>query len=175
MAHSRGNFRSNLNRSPRRETSWGVGPGGTAATRFTASSVAFVGATITPLDFGITVVRTRGFLSAALIATAAAGEGFQGAFGIGFATAAAVAAGIASVPTPITEQGADSWLYWSAFSLHSGDEAHAVTEEWREVVDSKAMRKFPNDMTIYAAMEVVEIGAATMDVFFDSRILAKLS
>ncbi len=42
------------------------------------------------------------------------------------------------------------------------------------VVDTKAMRKFPAEMSIYAALEVVEIGTATLNVFFDSRALGKL-
>jgi len=33
------------------------------------------------------------------------------------------------------------------------------------------MRKFPGEMALYAALEVIEIGTATMSVFFDSRVL----
>ncbi len=69
----------------------------------TASSSVFVGAAVTPTIEGSTMIRIRGLLNYFLLAGAAAGDGFQGAFGIGIATTAAVAAGIASVPTPITE------------------------------------------------------------------------
>ena len=41
-------------------------------------------------------------------------------------------------------------------------------------VDSKAMRKFPSEFSLYAAIEVVEIGVAELDVFFDSRVLVFL-
>ncbi len=108
-----------------------------------------------------------------------AGDGFQGAFGIGIATRAAVVAGIASLPTPITEIDDENWLYHTFISLHphTGTEAEWVGSESEMIIeiDSKAMRKFPDGTQIYAALEVVEIGTAAMDVFFDSRMLFKLS
>ena len=105
------------------------------------------------------------------------GDGFQGAFGIGIATSAAVAAGISAVPTPIGEQGNENWLFWHVISLHAAEasEASFGTETVQDVpVDSKGMRKFDDGMSLYAAIEVVEIGAASVSMFFDSRVLLKL-
>ena len=40
-------------------------------------------------------------------------------------------------------------------------------------VDSKAMRKFNADESIYGAIEVIEVGTATMQFAFCSRMLVK--
>ena len=144
----------------------------------TAGNTSFVGTAIQPAIEGLTVVRIRGRLSGFLEVAAAAGAGFQGAFGIGIATLAAVTAGIASVPTPITERDAENWLYWTPISTHGGD-ATAGSRNWQNgafdyEVDTKAMRKFPSEMAIYAAIEMVIDGTATLSIFFDSRSLIML-
>ena len=145
-----------------------------------ASSSAFLGQGIAPVSgaAGLTIVRIRGQLDIFLRSVTSVGDGFQCAFGIGLATAAAVAAGIASVPTPITEAADENWLFWHALSIHGNSaveaEFHSGTHQ-RLMVDTKAMRKFEDGMIIYAAIEVVEIGTVTADVFFDSRALALIA
>ena len=171
--------------SLRRKTAWIVGPGGTSSTTISSSSSVFLGSAVQPTTEGLTVVRIRGELVAYLFASSAVAGGFTGAFGIGIATLAAVTAGIASVPTPITEQDAENWLYHRYFQLRSGAEIDAsVTNDEDEVnstvaalrweIDSKAMRKLPSEMVLYAALEVVESAVCSMAVDFDSRVLVKL-
>jgi len=65
-------------------------------------------------------------------------------------------------------------LFWHAIQVRSptgtlggGPDA----EIQRFVVDTKAMRKFPVDMSIYACVELVETGTAVVRVAFDSRAL----
>ena len=41
----------------------------------------------------------------------------------------------------------------------------------RVMIDSKAMRKLDANQVMYAAIEVIEIGAAVISVFLDTRIL----
>ena len=41
------------------------------------------------------------------------------------------------------------------------------------MIDSKAMRKFDADMTIYAVAEATEIGTAVLNMFLDTRMLFK--
>ena len=159
--------------SQRRKTAWGPGPGGIAVDNFAASATRLIGSFIQPVVEGMTVTRIRGQLNALLTSAATVGDGYQGAFGIGIATLAAVTAGFASVPTPVTEAESENWLYWTPFSLHASRVA-SLNEQFVLEVDSKAMRKFPGEMAIYAALEVTEIGAAVMDVFFDSRVLVFL-
>jgi len=165
-------------RGQKRKVGWDRGPGGTAADTITASTSNFFGSVSNVLVDGLTLVRLRGRFSFILTAAAAAGDGYQGAMGIGVTTASATAAGIASVPTPITEQDWDGWLYWQAISCHAGD-ATAGSRNWDQAnmnieVDSKAMRKLTEDSSIFAVFEVIEIGTATASLFFDSRILVKL-
>ncbi len=165
--------------SQRRQTAWSVGTGGTGVTNIVSSTAVIIGATLTPVIAGLTLVRIRGFLDIYIDgASSADGDGFFGAFGIGIASLAAVTAGIGSVPTPITEQGSDNWLYHTFISVHDGDVSQAARGPetvFRTVIDSKAMRKSPVDIAMYAALEVVEIGTSGIDVFHDSRFLSKLS
>jgi len=134
---------------------------------------------------GVTLIRTRGRLQLYLEAATSGRDGFSGAFGIGVATTAAVVAGAASVPTPITEQDWEGWLFWTAIQLHAGDpitgdavvDADLVNVQTAVQIvdiDSKAMRKLGEDMTIYGALEVTEVGTATLDWSVDSRMLFKL-
>ena len=173
MARQRG-FPRVATRGPRRQTSWGFGPGGTAVTSFTASTTAFVGSAVVPVQEGMTIVRLRGRLRTYLKTAMASGDGFQGAFGIGIAPTVGVASGVGAVPSPITEQDSENWLYWTPISIHGGVNLQDETSMNIEV-DSKAMRKFTDDeISLYAMIELIEIGAATADLFFDSRILLKL-
>ena len=162
--------------TPRRRSSWEFGPGGSASIGFTASSSVFLGSAIVPTTPGLTLVRIRGHVLLGLTAATALG-GFSGAIGIGLATSAAVTAGIASVPTPLTELGDENWLWHSFFSVRAPS---ATLSDWtdaamvRILIDSKSMRKFDEGMSIYAAIEVVEEGTSVMRVDLDSRALALL-
>ena len=176
MARRRGSFQG---RAKPRATSWEEGTGGVTPTNFSGSVSAFIGAAAASLEDGITVVRIRGYVRAILTAVAGANDGFAGAFAIGLATTAAVAAGIASLPTPITEQDYENWLYWRVFSLQSAtatiaDGVNAVGVAFDYEIDSRAMRKFDQRMSLYAIMEVTENGTSVMDVWHDSRVLIKL-
>ncbi len=186
MAFRRGLSRGHLTRSPRRKTSWSEGVGGTATqSQITASSSVIASAVLLIIEDGVTLIRTRGRLQLFLDNAAAGGEGFLGAFGIAVATSAAVAAGAASVPTPITEQGWDGWLYWRAIQLMSASAITGGAATDRDVlneslvvqnieIDSKAMRKLKEEDTIYACLQVIEIGTATLNWNLDSRVLFKL-
>ena len=170
MPHSRG-FQGR--QSQRRRTEWFAGPGQVAASSFAASTSIIHGGTVITSFGEETLVRTRGIFCAYLKTATAVGDGFFGAVGIGKATASATAAGVASVPTPLTEVGWDGWLYHRFFSVHSGLAADGSGHE-RFEVDSKAMRKLQEAEAFYIAIEVLEIGTATMDVFCDTRMLVKL-
>ena len=175
MAQQRGLIRQA--RGPRRLTNWGGGPGSNAAASITSSTAFILGGGIT---FGAagTVVRIRGNFQAFLLSYSSAGDGFHGAVGIGLASEAAFTAGIASLPTPITEAGWDGWLWHNFFGVHGGLAAGAsavgVSNPGVDIdIDSKAMRKVSDDMVIYAAAEVTETGVASMSVFLNSRMLLK--
>ena len=93
-------------------------------------------------------------------------------------TEVAFAGGIGNVPTPITEQDWDGWLYWTPISVHVQDAADpGLGRGSTQIVevDSKAMRKFDEGDTLMAVIELVEVGTATGDIWFDSRALFLLS
>ena len=116
----------------------------------------------------MTLVRTRGDLSLFLSIATDVG-GYHGAFGIAVASAPAVVAGILSVPTPITEEDWDGWLYHRYFSCFAGgaiaaataaqqaDQVNATSAALHFEVDSKAMRKLSVDESVYAAIEVIQV------------------
>ena len=142
-----------------------------------ASQSVFLGSGTIPTLDGLTLVRTRGLLDIFLDgAPSSDGDGYFGAMGIGIVSDAAFAAGITAVPTPITESFWDGWLYHTFLSIHAMDITfgNQAAAHQRVEVDSKAMRKIAVGETLMAVLEVVEIGTATFNVFWDSRSLVKL-
>ena len=187
MAHSR-RYGSPTRRGQRRLTSWQVGPetGVDGAGQFLSASSSVLATTgiVAALD-GLTLIRIRGDLSLFLTAATSVLDGFHGAFGIGIASEPAFTAGVASVPTPITDETDENWLYHRYFSIlapapiaaaasQDNDIIASVSGAMRVEVDSKAMRKFDNGQALYAAVEIIEVGVATMGWAFNCRTLVKL-
>ena len=166
----------------RRRVGWEIGPktGTTGAEQSATASgslLATIGSGAT--TDGLTLVRTRGELLIRLSVADAVGSGYQGAFGIGVVTAAAFTAGAASVPTPITEDSWDGWLYHTYFQVLAqsttlSDGTNALSAVFRQTVDSKAMRKLRLDDVVFAAFEFTETGTSTLSMNFNSRLLLKL-
>jgi len=164
-------------RSQRRSTSWGLGPGGSAVSGFTASQQVIVGSGVVPLEEGITVVRIRGNLQAILTSATASPDGFHCAIGIGVVTDQAFAIGATAVPGPLSEMEWNGWMYHRFFDVHA-DAAFSAGQQPASIsfeVDSKAMRKLSIGNTLIAVVETIEDPSAVMSLFFDSRVLAKLS
>ncbi len=166
-----------MSRSQRRKTAWSIGPGGTGVTIVSTSSASFLGGGAQPIIDGLTVVRIRGELLIYLTLGTSTGDAFSGAVGIGDVALPAFTAGIASVPTPITEETDENWLWHSYFTVAAHNATETAFNEsavLRLPIDSKAMRKQGVDRVLYAAIEVVEIGAATLHAFLNCRVLDKL-
>ena len=161
--------------SARRLTAWDEGPGDSATDTLTGSGNSVLGSGAQPVVEGLTLVRVRGHFGLTLNAATAVGDGYTGALGICLVTNSAFAAGITSLPTPLTELSWDGWLYHTFFDIRAGLDVALQSNITRQIeVDSKAMRKVPVDMTIAAILEVVEQGTAQIEVTFNSRILVKL-
>ena len=173
-----------------RKTSWSVGPHTGAngqGQSISASGVTLATTNISINLDGVTLVRTRGELLLTIITAGGGGEGFVGAFGIGVATSAAIAAGGTAVPTPITEQDAENWIYHRYFSMSApaAISAAGTSKEWAGIaaqscvlrleIDSKAMRKVDVFDGLYFALEVTEVGTAFMEWNANCRMLFKLS
>ena len=170
----------------RRKTAWGLGPQMALQSVTTATSVLGTGVQLSAAD-EVTVVRTRGSILLWLEAATTAGDGFQGALGIGLVTTPAFDIGVTAVPTPLAEEDWDGWLWHQFFHLHAGgpiaaavsadtDMVNSTTAAVRFEIDSKAMRKFESDMTMIIVMELSPLtGAATLRVEGTSRQLFKLA
>ena len=175
MARSRGFHQGNA-RVQRRQTGWEEGPGGTPVQTINASVKRILNSGAQALVDGLTLIRTRGYFSSIQVIGSAIGDGFSGAFGIGVVTNDAFAIGVTAMPGPLSNIDWDGWLYHRFISQHVaaanafGTEDSVLTFE----VDSKAMRKITVNDTVFAMLEVTEIGTAEIDVFFDSRMLLKL-
>ena len=169
-------------------SSWEVGPetsGGGGPQAFSGTGAILAGTAVQAAVDGLTLIRTRGEFLMYLLSATAAGDGFHGAIGIAKATTAAIVAGAASVPTPITEEAWDGWLYHRYVSLIApGPMAvataaqetlqHAnVTAAIRIELDSKAMRKQSVDEGFYFAVEFTAHGTAAAEFLMNSRMLVK--
>ena len=100
-----------------------------------------------------TIVRNRGMVSIRPQSYAADID-INGAYGIGIASAEAVAAGVASVPEPFTDGDWGGWMVWRSFAFHYEFASAISTFEssWQTEVDSKAMRKVsPNEVAVFVA------------------------
>jgi len=163
----------------RRITAWGLGPAD-ADGALSASGAALWSQGIVITVNEVTLVRIRGNLRIIIKSSSAAGDGYRGASGIGIVTKEAFAAGAVSMPTPQSNADWDGWLWHSFWTVQAitatiadGVNAAAVSKDIE--IDSKAMRKWNDDMTLFGMHEVVELGTSTIEFQADSRLLVKLS
>jgi hypothetical protein len=107
------------------------------------------------------------------------GDTLIGAVGIGVAEEQAFAIGQTAMPSPISEQDWDGWIYWHplvlgsmATTMQNGNAGYSVV---RMPIDSRAMRKLDLGDTIFCSIEFgAKFGTITVDSYFDSRCLFKL-
>jgi len=169
---SRGFARSHTSR---RKTGWEEGPGTNTLVTRSSSGASVLGLGFSVGLDGFTIIRLRGAVELMLTAVASAGDGFAGALGIGMASSTAFAAGVASLPAPISEIGDENWLWHRMFQVHSAQTtAGVIRATVRIEIDSKAMRKFDSGRTVYAAIELTEVGVASMDIRLGTRMLLKV-
>ena len=164
--------------STRRLTSWIIGPFGTQSVGSNTKSL--VSTSLLGIEDGRTIVRIRGEVNVALTAAGAAVDGYD-RVGLGMAvvTEQAISVGITAVPGPLTDINWDGWMWhWTggflsntAFTLPSNEGPGSA----RIVIDSKAMRKFGEEMALVAVLETLgEVSAATLRTTWNTRVLEKL-
>ncbi len=164
-------------RSPRRSVSWVDGPEATELAFSATGTQIWTSGVVTTLG-EITVVRIRGRFNAFVTAATSAGDGFDGAVGIGIVTSQAFGSGIGAVPTPLTELEWDGWMWHNFFNVRmitgtASDGVNAVSAVFDVEIDTKAMRKFGDTMTLFGIVEVTEQGAAAMECWGNCRMLVK--
>jgi len=157
-------------RGVRRRTHWVEALGAVADLTATGSTLLFTSAVG---HEGETIVRVRGLFTAVL-EVAGVGDGFFGAFGMAIVTTAAATAGVASIPTPLTEGGWDGWLLHRYFDVARSVQAGGPGEYTRLELDSKAMRKANEDESLVGVLEIAENGVAQMSAQVRVRILSMI-
>jgi len=173
VARPRG-FRSGRSR---RSVNWSQGPSGKQQAQSGTGLLVWTLGLITTVG-ELTIVRTRGIVSVTLLSVSAAGDGFFGALGIGLVPSKSFVVGSTAIPGPLTESDWDGWLWHSFFDIRTvtatiADGANAAGVVQRISIDSKAMRKFQEDMTLIGVSEMEESGTATMEQSAECRVLVK--
>ncbi len=92
----------------------------------------------------------------------AAGEDIVGAFGMMVVSDIAAAAGIASIPDPVTDQSDDGWFVWQGLSATQGGSAQRTGQLIQ--YDSRAMRRVEEGFAI--ALVVANASASAGLVMF---------
>ena len=105
-------------------------------------------------------------------------DGFDMAFGICIVSENAFGIGVTAVPNPTTDIGWDGWLYHKLFAIKGVEttlEGQQLAAMIRVDIDSKAMRKIKETDIMVAVVDGTEVGQATANLSFQSRVLDKLS
>ncbi len=163
------NARSRPNRS------WAISNNATFVGVGTASKLLL--ATLTPTNAGIdeTIMRTVGMLAVATDQLAAT-ENQIGAFGMIIVTDRAAAAGVASIPGPVTDGGDDGWFVYQPivqqFGFGSAVGFDASLGQ-RYMVDSKAKRVLQNGEVVALVVENISAVHA-FEIAFMLRILGQV-
>ena len=98
-----------------------------------------------------------------------------GALGFVIATDAALAAGAASIPGPVTDASDDGWFVWMPFQDVGiiGGQQRGNINEWE--VDSKAMRKIQEGYGIAVMIENASAVVGGIDVMIAISMLTSIS
>ncbi len=177
MVVGRGRFRGRIEGGQkRRETLWSAGAD-TAVFQSLAAGAsvldqAFSDAQLQTIGLPLTVVRVRGLLYIVADQPSAVEDQF-GALGFQVVTEQARVAGIASMPTPITEAESDTWFVWEPFCTSGLASTNSNIAGARFDFDSKAMRKIEQGSAIVV---VLENGSSIhgLEFWLQYRILFKL-
>ena len=166
--------------APRRVNKWALGPGSELVTSIATSANTIIGSgVVLATESQVTIVRLRGDLLLYISGIGAALDGYNWAFGIGITNAEAFSVGgAASLPDPHDDSEWDGWFYHkygTCYSPESTLNSGGGPSFMRVEVDSKAMRKWSENYTVFAVLSTTEVGSAIMKVQFNSRMLVKLS
>jgi len=161
-------------RSPRRKTAWLASPDETALTGVAAAGVDFQGslnaAALALRPF--TIVRARGIVWVESDQIASIESPF-GAFGMAVVSDQSVAAGVASLPSPITDEGSDLWFMYQHVATNWRFNTSGASPGNVYQFDSKAMRKVGIGQDIVLMFENAD-GSFGIRYVAKYRILVKL-
>ena len=110
-----------------------------------------------------TLVRSRGLIEMALTASGSNNNTVAGVMGIIQVSVEAFTAGLASLPTPITDP-ARPWIVWQPFGLFADGAALGEAAQGRsefQLFDSRGMRKLKANDTLAVVFEACQFDATT--------------
>ena len=116
-----------------------------------------------------------------LITVTTLGDGFdEVGLGMCYVSENAFGAGVASVPSPLTDMGWDGWMWHQILSQFRGfsttETGRGPMEAVRMSIESKAMRKVKASDILIGVVEVgTEVGAASLGFQARTRVLDKLA
>jgi len=177
-------FRGRSSPSRKRLVVWDSGPNMVRQPITGIGKIVWTNGSILVKESEVTITRVRGQVSMSLDLATAAGDGFNGAIGLGIVSSDAFTVGQSAMPGPFSDPEWPGWFwhrYWSlrgvaAQTAGENIARNAVSGEDRFEIDSKAMRKQGDNETLFGMIETaVETGTAGMDVLADTRVLDKLS
>ena len=121
-----------------------------------------------------TVIRTRGQVSVRPAAGVFGDIEVHGAYGVCIVNTDAFAAGVASIPGPVTDADWSGFFVWRpfTFALEAGDATGVTRISFEQEVDSKAMRKIGQNETL---VQVCESQLGALRISMQLRFLFKLS
>ena len=156
--------RRGFSRGPRQLTSW---IRLSDVTTTVAASAAVLLTTLGGQTINNTILRTRGRFS---VAPNAVDGNIQGAFGCVVVSDPAVAAGVASIPTPITEEDDEGWFVYEPFTYQSRSvELVSMAYDF----DSRAQRRLIEGFSV--AIVVENNTANSFDFTVSASFLTRLS
>ncbi len=176
MARSRGAPRRFAGRSQRQPTGWTRSVATASTAVLGGTKVLIATAALDPTGISRTVRRTRGHFFVASD-QAAILEEQVGAYGAIVINDLALAAGVASIPGPVTDASDDGWFLWVPFgqlsgSVLAGDTLDPLATQLREF-DSKAMRKVEEGFGL--AFVVENAGASGLRFWDAFSMLSSIS
>ena len=163
-------------RAERRKSEW-VASVDATQTSALAAGAAVLDQTLAQLE-PVTILRTRGLLFISSDQVASNEEQF-GALGMAVVSTPAATAGVASIPTPITEEFSDLWFLYAYFATANSVGGGAgtgvpVTNGMVFPFDSKAQRKVVSDESIVVTLENAS-AAFGLEYLIKFRMLLMLS
>ena len=118
----------------------------------------------------VTLVRTRGIVSARLSAFAGSPSIMRLVFGLIVINSDAAAVGVTAIPGPLTDSEND-WIVWTPLTLLTAGAAEAGVDHFdRQLIDSRGMRKLKFGDVITAVIEVEsDVAGNTVDIGYAFR------
>ena len=125
---------------------------------------------INTIDPG-TIVRTRGRVLATMASVSGAATILSVTYGVILVSSDAFAAGVASIPGPLSDSGND-WYVWGALTFRFGGTVgdQAIGQTDRVDFDSRGMRKSkPGDTSVFVVEIESNVAGGSVDVAYALR------